>query len=141
MIDKICLNCGKRFAAKQKRRKYCSLNCSAESNCKKIAKKGAKAMHDKYPQKGKNNFNFKNWRSKDYSYYQRRDKLKYPEKHKAREILRDAVRKGEIIKPNYCTQCFIVKSLPEIHGHHEDYSKPLKIEWLCRDCHTTKHKK
>lgn len=58
------------------------------------------------------------------------------EKTKAREILNSAVRSGDIIKPTMCEACGKKKKL---NGHHEDYSKPLEVEWLCNACHSEKH--
>ena len=55
---------------------------------------------------------------------------KYPEKYKARYTLRNAVRLG-IIKKQPCEKCGDNKS----HGHHDDYSKPLEVRWLCHKCH------
>jgi hypothetical protein len=55
---------------------------------------------------------------------------KYPEKYKARYTLRNAVAKG-IIERKPCIVC----GNPKSHGHHEDYSKPLEVIWLCHQHH------
>lgn len=59
------------------------------------------------------------------------------EKAKAWSAVGNAIMRGEIEKPIYCELCgvFHVK----IHAHHEDYSKPLDVLWLCQDCHQTLH--
>ena len=51
---------------------------------------------------------------------------KYPEKYKARYILRNAVRLGKI-KRGYCGICGSL----EVESHHDDYSKPLEVRWFC----------
>ena len=55
---------------------------------------------------------------------------KYPEKYAARRKLRDAVKYGKMVRKP-CEKCGNEKS----HGHHEDYSKPLDVIWLCHKCH------
>ena len=55
-----------------------------------------------------------------------------PEKTKAHHILNNAIRAGKITRPFLCEMCF-EKCKPE--GHHEDYSKPLEVDWLCIKCH------
>ena len=88
-------------------------------------------------QSGPNNHNWKGGVSRNHYYYTKRSKAKYPEKNKAREILKYAIKKGEIIRPNICPKC---KKKKKIEGHHEDYSKPLEVEWVCRKCHNLIHK-
>jgi hypothetical protein len=51
----------------------------------------------------------------------------------AHNKLQVAVRTGRIIKPTFCSHC--KKSFVRIEGHHEDYPKPLEVEWLCTNCH------
>lgn len=62
--------------------------------------------------------------------------LKYqalnPEKIKAHQVLRTAVKQGMVIKPEHCSNC---NKPGKIEGHHDDYSKPLDVDWLCTRCH------
>src|SRR3990167_2633842 len=60
---------------------------------------------------------------------------KNPEKYEAHKKLNIAVKKGIILKQN-CQKCGINKF---VHAHHEDYSKPLKIVWLCALHHKKRH--
>jgi hypothetical protein len=55
-----------------------------------------------------------------------------PEKYLAHNALNNAVRDGKILKPLVCSRCACTCV---VHGHHEDYSKPLEVEWLCAACH------
>lgn len=55
---------------------------------------------------------------------------------KARMLLNLAVEKGKITRPDTCSKCN-KKGL--IHAHHNDYEKPLEVEWLCHKCHFIKH--
>lgn len=61
-----------------------------------------------------------------------RDKLKT----KARVMVKEAVKTGDLINPSYCVGCL---SYCVTECHHEDYSKPLNVLWLCRPCHAFVH--
>jgi hypothetical protein len=63
-----------------------------------------------------------------------RHREKYPEKHKARTILGNAVRSGRI-KRKPCEIC----QSPDSEAHHDDYSKPLDVMWLCPKHHAERH--
>lgn len=69
---------------------------------------------------------------------QARYKNKNPALVKAHQKFSYAVRHGHLEKP---TRCSMRK--PDcghtIHGHHEDYSKPLDVVWLCDRCHNEVH--
>lgn len=52
------------------------------------------------------------------------------------ETLR-AVRNGVLIKPDHCEVCG--KKSVKIDMHHKDYTKPLDIVWVCKQCHHEIH--
>ena len=56
---------------------------------------------------------------------------------RARYLLNLAVRRGDIVKPDNCSCCGRDDLI--LHGHHEDYSKPLDVTWLCSECHGERH--
>lgn len=61
-------------------------------------------------------------------------------KRHARYLLQLAVRRGDIAKPTQCEDCGVEPLARHLHGHHADYSMPLEVEWLCRDCHYDLHR-
>ena len=61
----------------------------------------------------------------------------YPERTGSRRALNNAVRDGRIERPSECSECSDNR-IP-IEAHHEDYFKPLEVEWLCRPCHLQRH--
>jgi len=64
---------------------------------------------------------------------------KSPEKRAANVLLGNAVRSGRIIKPLECSRCGSIPHRRDLHGHHEDYAKPLEVEWICVKCHGLEH--
>lgn len=63
---------------------------------------------------------------------------RYPKKHAAQTALGNAVRDGKVGKWNFCESCGVDDDL--LHGHHDDYAKPLEVRWLCPSCHREWHK-
>ena len=61
---------------------------------------------------------------------------KNPLKRKAYNYLNGAVRFRKIKRQ----PCEICGSATRIHGHHEDYSKPLDVIWLCHQHHVELHR-
>jgi len=62
-------------------------------------------------------------------YYKAEDDLK---KDGAGEMVRGAIKAGLLIRPTNCERCG-TKCKPE--AHHEDYSHPLEVIYLCKTCH------
>ena len=58
-----------------------------------------------------------------------------PQKKNARAYLYWAIKKAKI-KRGICEVCGEEK----VDGHHEDYNKPLEVNWLCRKHHKGIHR-
>lgn len=59
-----------------------------------------------------------------------------PHKRKARNAVNNALRDGKL-KRGPCEVCGSKK----VTAHHEDYSKPLQVRWLCPLHHAAEHRK
>jgi len=64
----------------------------------------------------------------------RRHAEAYPEKAKAHRMVSNAIRDGKL----YRQPCEVCGAKAE--AHHEDYSKPLDVRWLCPKHHRARHK-
>lgn len=53
-------------------------------------------------------------------------------KTSARQKVRYAISTHRLTRPDKCENCL---AGGRIEGHHEDYSKPLEVKWLCVQCH------
>jgi hypothetical protein len=59
-----------------------------------------------------------------------------PEKRAAHAQVSNATRAGKIT-PQPCEKCGHALN---VQAHHEDYSKPLDVVWLCGICHGKRHR-
>lgn len=50
-----------------------------------------------------------------------------------------ALRIGAIEKKKKCEICGVDNVV--LDGHHDDYSKPFLVRWLCKSCHAKQHTK
>lgn len=62
---------------------------------------------------------------------------RFPDKYKAHSVLGGAIRNKSIIRPKYCSICYLKK---KVEDHHDDYSKPLDVVWMCSACHSQLHR-
>jgi len=53
-----------------------------------------------------------------------------------------AIKNGKLI-PQPCEKCGFNGKASNgrnlVHAHHDDYSKPLEVRWLCYYCHYEEH--
>ena len=63
----------------------------------------------------------------------------------AQNKIEKAVMYGRVQRPDTCEECG--KKPPPfkdgrtaIQAHHDDYTKPLEVRWLCQPCHHQEHK-
>jgi hypothetical protein len=116
----VCMICSKEFLSTNSWAKVCGKECFLEKQ--RINSKRYRTLNN-------NNKVLGIERQKKYV-------MSHPEKVKAQKLLQYSARRGYIIRPDYCEECFI-SCKPQ--GHHSDYSKPLSVSWLCPRCHKKEH--
>jgi hypothetical protein len=62
--------------------------------------------------------------------YQANRRRSFPEKERAYRKVRWAIKTGKLIRLP-CVAC----GDPKSQAHHEDYFRPLDVQWLCFRCH------
>lgn len=63
--------------------------------------------------------------------YKRQQSVEKPQKRLARTMAGNALRDGWLRRE----PCYFCGSDTDLEMHHPDYSQPLRIYWLCRQCH------
>ncbi|WP_156137632.1 hypothetical protein [Methyloceanibacter caenitepidi] len=58
-----------------------------------------------------------------------------PEKRRAQKTVENALKAGRLERQP-CERCGAEK----VHAHHDDYSKPLDVMWLCPKHHRERHR-
>ncbi|SRR6266568_2519485 len=57
-------------------------------------------------------------------------------KEHARRLMTQAIERGDLVRKP-CERCGATE--PTVHGHHEDYDRPLDVVWLCQYHHLIRH--
>lgn len=133
-VARVCKTCELPFLARARDRRpnagiYCSRRCACVDKARH-----ANALH---PQAGSGNYNFKGWASRNKRVYVDRFRAKYPLKAAAHDAVRNALQRGDLVRPSACERC--AAAVP-VQSHHEDYSQPLSVDWFCGDCHRARHR-
>ena len=133
METKLCRKCGIEKATGQffrhKKNKdglqaYCK-KCTGE-RAKKYRRSSAEAMK-KFRASAKG----KEW----IRAYKKRFRLIHADKQKAHQRVTWARHTGKLI-PQPCEVC---GATDRLEAHHDDYSKPMVVRWLCRPHHVAHH--
>ena len=67
-------------------------------------------------------------------------KATFSVKDAARSAMTVAIQNGKLRRAATCESCGKSPSgKSKLHGHHEDYAKPLDVKWLCCLCHGRRH--
>lgn len=121
------------------------------STCRSCATKRARELRNARPlffrekhrmdaRKDKRKESIKRWREKvgpeKLGEYARRASERHKDKVLARTAVGNAIKAGKIHRQP-CSVC----GDEEVQAHHEDYSKPLDVIWLCRKHHYAHHVK
>ena len=150
-MKKMCSRCGKNKELDMFYKKYSSRNgyaseckaCKLEL-CRKYRKtdKGRAVEERRRNTKKRKIYLEEYYQSDKYKERVRSRNKRYYKKNQnkilAHRKLNNLIRVGKLVKPQECFECGAVARLD---AHHEDYSKPLDVVWLCRSCHLKKHKR
>ena len=126
-----CAYCQKTVVKHRFQIKYCSVLCA-----RRASQPIAVAASAKNDQRGENGHNWKGGISKNPPYYTKLQLERYPERIKCRKITRSLRDRGELVPPETCEEC---GKMVYLHAHHEDYSDPYNVKWVCRPCHRKIH--
>lgn len=111
---------------KRGRGRFCSRSCASHIR--------GQIANLRHPQAGAGNHNFKGWASRNKRAYVNRFRAANPEKASAHDAVHYALRTGKLARPDVCERCACRPTEP-LHAHHDDYSRPLAVVFVCRPCH------
>jgi len=162
-VEKICRTCDKTFTPTECEVRNRYIDCRICRNIQNriySAKKRAKNKLD--PEKVKKEQEYQVWHKRESGYYdsdgylETRAKQKTTEKRarkfELQKIRRQdpyvqlqrscngkvfrALKNGKLVKK----PCEVCGAINRIEAHHEDYSKPLEVRWLCMKHHKMEHR-
>lgn len=116
-----CMMCHADFEGR-KRRKFCSRSCSNTYT---------NLFFKKYD--GEHNSNWKG--GVDKLQLSRIWIKEHPEANRAKATVHRALVSGHLCQD----VCVVCSSTSNTEAHHQDYSRPLTVDWLCHKCHRLIH--
>ncbi len=135
---KKCIGCGEMKALSE----YYKMAHMADGHvnrCKECTKEMVRANYRKTIE-ARTAYERERWqrpeRRADAARYQNKRRKKYPEKDRARNLVTKAMKAGSL-RRQPCEKCGTKRA----QAHHDDYSKPLQVRWLCYKHHLAEHGK
>lgn len=118
-VNRECVWCKQSFQALLKevnrgKGQFCSVSCA---NSKRSEARGAKEA-----------------RVLKHRALKKTDQGKY--QAKAHRAVEAAIQQGKLVR----APCEVCGSKKAVHAHHDDYSKPLSVRWLCAKHHLQHHR-
>jgi len=137
-LDRQCKKCVKNYYLTNRQRKLNNQNEYRIKNLESISIREALRRKNDDNRFERNRLKHKNWRDRNrekLNEYGRKWYQNNKEKRRANAMLKRAIDIGKISRPDFCSECGN-KCKPD--GHHNDYTKPLSVIWLCKVCHMRK---
>ena len=72
----------------------------------------------------------------DYYNRTRQYRREHPERYRAYSIVQEAIKNGELTRPDTCSSC---GNSGYIVAHHDDYNRALDVVWICLSCDRQLH--
>lgn len=126
-----CCRCGEEKMADSFYRDN-SRSSGLQSRCKPCCVASAKEWAKANPEKTAERYRKRDLRPDRKA---RRQARKTPEMQSAWSAVA-AARKSGVLSSQPCEVC---SADDMIEAHHDDYSKPLDVRWLCKSCHQKHH--
>lgn len=123
MTTKTCIKCGEEKDISEFY-KYARNRDGYRHECKECGNKERALANKLNPQ----------WNKAAHKNYHERHKDDpiYLYKKMARKLAQAALLLGDIEEPACCPICGVIEKL---EMHHEDYTDPLNVQWMCHTCH------
>ena len=136
MLKKKCFKCGETKPIEEFY-KHPEMADGHLGKCKECTKKDVSENYrkniDYYIEYYKNR-NHTHKRKRQILFYQKKRRRINPQKEKAHRAVNNAVKSGRLIRQP-CEVC----GSKNVQAHHDDYSKPLEVRWLCFKHHRELH--
>lgn len=136
LITKSCFKCGTQQPITNFYR-HPEMSDGHVNKCKECSKKDVRENYrknKKHYQQYELVRNQKEKRKEQHKLYNRRRKERDPEKAITRYLTSNAIRDGRLIRLP-CEVC----GADKVQAHHEDYTKPFEVRWLCFKHHREHH--